>query len=186
MKRNRYAISAFAIVFLLVSVAISDDYTWDQTNDSLPPGSGYGIVSASPIGQEFLPDSNSLGVVQLQICNPTGAADLMVSVYSDSITGTLIASSDTVSIPVGHDDLVTFLFSPVAIVPATQYVMEIVQIRGDSFVRCAYSSSSTYPLGRLILGGTPEESEDFWFREGILNGAALESFTWGSIKNLPW
>jgi hypothetical protein len=172
-------------VLLLASVAVSDDYTWDQTNDTFSPGSGYGIISASPIGQEFLPGLNSLEVVQLQICNPTGIAHLLVSIYSDTITGTLIASSDTVSISSGYDDIVTFLFNSAALVPATQYVMAVAQIDGDSFVRCANSSSSTYLWGRLILAGTPEENEDFWFREGIL-GSALEGFTWGSIKNLSW
>ena len=185
IKRNMYAISAFTMLFLLASVAVSDEYAWDQTNDSLPPGAGYGILSASPIGQEFLPDSNSLERVQLQICNPTGSAELSVSIYSDSITGTMVASSDTTQVSEGYDDIVTFVFDPVALVPSTRYVMVVVQVTGDSYVRCADSSASSYPQGRLILGGTPEENEDLWFREGILDAAALENTTWGSIKYLP-
>lgn len=183
MKQSRYAVSAFMIVFLFASTAVADEYAWDQTNDSLPPGAGYGILSASPIGQEFLPDSSSLELVQLQICNPTGTAELSVSIYSDSITGTLIACSDTTPLSENYDDLVTFVFDPVPLVPSTRYVMAVIQVAGDSFVRCADSS---YPRGRLILAGTPEESEDFWFREGVLGGFTLESFTWGSIKNLSW
>ncbi len=159
-----------------------DGYIWDQSNYLLKPGSRRNVENYSPMGQEFTPDSTILEIVQLHMHNyDTSPTHLSVNILADSITGTLVGSSSLTILPADFDGTATFLFYPVPLEPQHLYVFEIVLISGSAGVY-GPSSGSPYPGGRTILSGVPYENIDLWFREGLLEGSALERLTWGSIK----
>jgi hypothetical protein len=187
MKQDGYAVIIFVITFLSASVSIADEYLWDQTNDYFSPPCGQGIQPFSPIGQEFLPSFDCLEVVQLYIINIYGAAELVVNIYSESITGTLIGTSSTEALSGYYVGVVTFSFDPISLVPHTLYVMEILQTAGnEGHVGSSGGPNSTYPYGCQILSGIPVENNDLWFRKGVLEGTALNRLSWGLIKNFCW
>ena len=180
---NRYVILYLAIILLISTTAIADEYLWDQTNDFFEPTGAQGIYAFSPIGQEFIPDFNSLEVVQLYIVNIEGTAEFFVEIYSGNIAGPLIGSSNLISISGFYIGPVTFTFDTVLLIPGIQHVMIINETYGDAGVG---SIGSTYPSGCQILSGIPQANNDLWFREGVFEGSALNRLSWGSIKNLCW
>jgi len=187
MKQDRYALITIAAMLLSASVSIADEYLWDQTNDYFSPQLGQSIQAFSPIGQEFMPSLNCLEIVQLHIYNESGSSEFIVNIYSGSITGSLLGTSNTVAVSGFYLGVLTFTFDSITLLPQTLYVMEIVQIVGaNGGVSSSGVGYSTYPLGCQILSGIPMENNDLWFREGVLEGSTLSRLSWGSIKNLCW
>jgi len=184
MKQNRSSQVLISMVLLFASFSMAEEYYWDQTNDSIVQG-GQSIQLFSPIGQEFMPSLNDLEVVQLRILNESGYSEFKVNVYPDSITGHLLGSSNVVALYEYYYDIVTFTFETITLIPHNLYVIEILQTVGANG-GVSLSGSNTYPLGRQILSGVPQENNDLWFREGVFEGTVLERLSWGSIKYSFW
>src|SRR5262249_38318004 len=132
----------------------------------------------SPIGQEFTPMFPFLDVVQLRTqdfglpSNGIGAS-LFVNIRSDTITGAIIGTSQTLTLPDGFgasgSALTEFHFSSlVPLVPGNVFVIEIVVASGDDWGvgSCGGLCGNTYPAGRQILLGVPQANNDLWFAEG--------------------
>lgn len=182
MKKYGYAQLTVAVIFLAASVSFADEYSWDQTNDYFSPQINQSIEYFSPIGQEFTPSMSCLEVVQLIICNESGYSEFIVSIYSDSITGTLLGTSETVTVSGFYLDILTFSFDELNLSPQNLYVMEISQTEGTN-AGVSSSGYPTYPLGCQMLYGVPHEDNDLWFREGVFEGSAMDRFSWGSLKS---
>ena len=172
------------LILFAAQVSMADEYAWDQTNDYFSPQVYQSIQAYSPIGQEFTPNLSCLEVVQLYIYNESEDSEFVVSIYSDSITGTLLGTSNPVAVSGFYLDVLTFSFSAaITLTPQNLYVIKISQIEGTSGgVSSSGGSSSTYPYGCQILSGIPQEDSDLWFREGVLEGSPLERFSWAYIK----
>ena len=142
-------------------------YYVDQFNTSYT--GGYNTVFYAPMGQEFTPAYSALDVVELILAR-NAPGSVFVRIRDGSITGTVLAASDTLAFA-GEADLefvsALFRFPRVALTPQNMYVLEIVQVEGEFLA--ARSDGSTYPVGRLILGGQVEENRDLWFKEGAIS-----------------
>lgn len=180
MKQNGCAQFLISVALFFTPVSMAEEYIWDQINDSTIQG-GQSIQSFSPIGQEFIPSLDCLEVLQLHIQNESGYSEFMVNIYPDSITGHVLGTSNVVAVSEFYFDVLTFTFETVILLPHNLYVMEILQTVGLNG-GVSHCGSNTYPLGRQILSGVPQEGNDLWFREGVLEGTVLDRLSWGSIK----
>ena len=178
-----------AIVPLLVVAASvqADDYVWDQVNDAYNPTLTQNVLIFSPLGQEFVPNLPMLNVVQVWLSDQTqgsnAPANFMVNVRAGTIDGPIVGSS-ALTLPGSFNDVAEFQFEPVTLVPQSLYVMEVVQVTGINWGLKSFPGIvSTYPLGRQILAGVPQEDNDLWFREGIMSSVRVETLTWGKAKS---
>ena len=98
---------------------------------------GNSINQSQPIGQAFTPSLSAVGFVQLQLFNgfnPTNAT-IAVNLWADSLGGTLLGTTEPVSLPARFGTSNTnFLFlSPVAVTPGnTYYFQPIIQSAGNN------------------------------------------------------
>jgi hypothetical protein len=127
------------------------------------------IVGFSPVGQEFTPNFETLDVVELYLDGGTTGAEFKINIRSGTITGTIVSESNTVTLPGNNfEGEVSFDFDGVVLIPNEIYVIELVHISGDSgHWMVASTSRNSYPHGRQILRGEPQENNDLWFREGV-------------------
>ncbi len=182
MQQNQLFAIAFVLIFFAVSVSLADEFTWDQTNDLQQPNIYRDISTFSPFGQEFTPNLDYVQVIQLVISNfLPDPAKITINIRSDSITGILLGTSNTITLPGNYTGIATFPFISVALQPRNLYVMEVVRTSGNAGV--GGYSPATYQQGCAVLFGIPYDNIDIWFREGLFEGSALERLTWGSIKN---
>jgi hypothetical protein len=136
-----------------------------------------GFIDANPslgqtsIGQSFTPTLDSVGFVDLFLANNGSSnSTVAVNIRSGSITGTILGTSLSVTLPsltVGTND---FLFSaPISLTPGTKYYFEPVLVGGatDVIVEATFIQ---YAGGDAIIGGTTKTNEDLWFREGVISG----------------
>ena len=123
-----------------------------------------------PWGQSFTPAQFSVGFVKFMFNNGNInglGATIYVNLVSDSISGTIIGTSTSVTMPNAFAGPATFLFpSPVPLTPGTTYYFEpMLQSVGTwDIVAGPYN----YPGGSVFVGGTAAPASDFWFREGIV------------------
>jgi PEP-CTERM motif len=147
-----------------------------QSADENSGGGGFlKIQSYQPIGQSFTPANSSIGFVRLWLAdlslNGLGAM-ANVNLRSDSITGSVIASSDSVFIPDGFGlssrGFVDFFFpTPVTVVPGSTYYFQPVVQSGDSALGVG-EYHYLYLGGTAFFNGTANSTDDLWFREGIV------------------
>jgi hypothetical protein len=167
--------SYFAVFVLESYVAYGQGaFVYDQQSNTneLAPGSG-GLVQdiATPFGQSFTPALPLVGFIRLDVSDAApmdgGGATMYVNLRADSITGTVLASSEPVFLPDGYAGFPNFLFSnPVAVTPGTTYYFEPLG-QYDSPWRL-YGAEFFYSGGTAIVGGLPYPSSDLWFREGVV------------------
>jgi hypothetical protein len=145
----------------------------DQQN--LPSiSAGWSATYLGPIGQEFVPQYSALESIELMLANTDTSspfpADVELSIREDSILGTVIGTSDPLSLPFGTSGVAHFEFrSTVRLTPGRTYVIEIVTFPGGGNVGVSGGWSGGYPQGRLIVAGEPiplTDGSDLWFREG--------------------
>jgi hypothetical protein len=149
----------------LFDVAVS--YYLDQFNDSFEPGSFNNVASFSPLGQEFTPQLAGLDFVELYFKTHQTAGELTVNIRRGTIGGEILGGSQTVVIPASFVGVVGFEFDRVSMTQDELYVIEVVQLSGrDIMIAHSGGPNSTYPHGRLIFNGSPNERTDLWFREG--------------------
>jgi hypothetical protein len=175
----------FFIIFLnVVALAhgqgtfVYDQQSADESNQSGEGGGGT-IQSNEPFGQSFTPTLTSVGFIRLWLAdenlgNNLGAT-VSVNLLADSITGEVLAESLPVSLPDGFGDgtgsdrngYANFFFStPATVAPGTTYFFQVVVQSGDTMY--AYGDGYGYAGGTEFLQGTAVNSEDLWFREGIV------------------
>ncbi len=175
---------SLAVLLLLSSTAIAEEYIWDQTTYMAKPGSYLNIEWFSSIGQEFTPNLTNLEVVQLEITNAVSPAEFSVNIYSASFNGCLIGTSFTTTLPGNFDGTATFLFESLSLQPQQLYLLELVTSQETAMVRASYAPN--YLQGRGVLFGIPDEEIDLYFREGIIIENVLERLSWASIKHQSW
>lgn len=143
-------------------------YYVDQENTA-PRWGSQNAVAFSPIGQEFTPGFETLDVVELFLSGGPDPADFKVNIRSGTIAGTIIGESDVVSLPGGFfEGEVAFDFDGVVLIPNEIYVIDLTHMSGDTKRwMVSHTGRSSYPNGRQILNGEPQENNDLWFREGV-------------------
>lgn len=141
-------------------------FYFDQVNTT--GHNRHNVSSEGPIGQEFIPDLTALDVVELVLTGST-AIRFKVNIRWDTITGEIIGTSKVVDFPDGHHfGIVTFDFDRVPMIPLQTHVIELVaETDGITNWQTQGSPASTYPRGRQILYGKPQERGDLWFRTGV-------------------
>lgn len=153
--------------FASTQFSVGVSYYVDQS--SLALGLGSNVRSYAPMGQEFTPGYDALDVVELNLRGYSATTGtFVVRVREGTITGPVLAVSDTLALPGRFNGSAAFRFNRVTLVPQQTYVMEITQLLGQDFL-CENSggAASVYPYGRLILAGQPKENQDIWFKEGM-------------------
>ena len=142
---------------------VTVSYHVDQVNEDCPSGLLQNLVSYSPMGQEFVPQLAVLDIVQLWL---NGSSEFQVNVREGTITGPIVGTSEIATIPPHYRGVVTFEFDRVELIPDDVYVIELKAISGNTMVLSSGGPGSTYPHGRQILKGVPQEGNDLWFRTG--------------------
>jgi hypothetical protein len=158
------------------------------------------IQTNMPVGQSFVPSLTGVGFIQLglldQNLNNGLGATAYVNLRSGSITGTILATSTTFSMPDnwnGHT-LSTFYFTtPVAVTPGTTYYFDInIQAGGDFWDVGVGGGPST--SGTLFVNGAANSIYDTVFTEGIVvpepspawlavaGGAVFASMRWRQTR----
>jgi hypothetical protein len=179
---------AIVLLFVVAAPVHADDYVWDQVNDAYDPPLDQNVLIFSPVGQEFLPNLPMLHVVQVWLTDyidrGSVPATFIVNIHAGTINGPIVGTSTALTLPGTFNDVATFIFEPVSLVPQSLYVMEVVQLTSTNWgIRSLGGGGATYPLGHQILAGVPREDNDLWFREGIMSPVRGETVTWGQVKS---
>lgn len=151
----------------------------------LASGGFFGSPTFAPIGQEFVPTFNRLNRVVLRLADLTGIVEdfsFTVGIREDTITGTLLSTSDVETRPDGFDfENVNFDFATdVALTLGNRYVLEFNLLTGQNAALASVGVNS-YPQGSIILNGTPSANNDLYFQTGIVVSTVPEP---GSIALL--
>jgi hypothetical protein len=165
----------FATLALVRSSVYAQGFVYDQqsaTNGIATFGSP--IQPNQPIGQSFTPTLSSIDFVELEfgnsLPNKTNAT-IAVKIWSGSIGGTLLGSTDPVFIPSSFTDGSTnFSFSAsVSLVPGTTYYLQPVILSGGNNSWTVLNDFYNYSGGAMIVQGAPQGGGlDLWFREGMV------------------
>jgi hypothetical protein len=136
------------------------------------------------MAQSFTPTKTSLSVVELRTKdfapNNSLGANLLVKIRQGSLTGPIIGTSLTVTLPDGFGitnvlgGVTHFDFSaPVVLVPGNVYVLELVLLSTDNWGLLDnansppfYGGVTAYSGGQGFLQGTTFGDFDLYFREG--------------------
>jgi len=181
--------SSLQIVCVVVVAAFSvrgqDTLVFDQqsSTDETFVGGGALIQDFNPFGQSFTPTLSEVGFVRLSLydvnpINGLGAA-LALNLRADSINGSVLTTTSTVSMPNGWTGFVNSFFpTNVLVTSGATYAFDfIVQPGSDSWR--ATVSEYNYPGGTVFFSGSPGGGmTDMWFREGIV---VPEPRTWGLL-----
>jgi hypothetical protein len=149
------------------------------------PGQSYhydalGLMLMPQTGQEFTPSLTGLDFadVNLPPQSPTNTGTFEIAIHQGNITAPVLGLSGQVvrsGVAPGANAHFTFS-STVPLTPGDTYVLEVLQIAGNSGWAVEVPSSAivngqtidlSYPGGRLIYGGVPQATEDMIFQEGI-------------------
>ena len=126
------------------------------------------LLSDTPFGQSFTPSLDSIGFLELQLRDGTTASTVAINIRSDSITGLLLGTSASVTLPSNSSGTYDFFFSnPISLTPGTKYYFEPVVVGGGGAI--SEITFIQYTGGDLIQSGVVRSDRDLWFREGIVN-----------------
>jgi hypothetical protein len=145
----------------------------DQAN-IYPEGGGWNIIELGPVGQEFVPTMNALDVVELwtEDANLPSGVDLQVHIHSSTITGPIMGTSSTTTLPDDFKGVTRFDFpETVILAPGELYVLEVIVVSGDGWL--VGWNSDSYPNGSAIDLGVPNGQADLWFREWVIVGSPV-------------
>ena len=137
---------------------------WDLTG-------GYGAINtayATPIGQEFIPATHALDVVELRFSSEDTRGRVQVRIRDGSMSGPVLAESEPVDVPQSRDvyPVALFHFDHLMLTPQHVYALEIVNISGPNVM--VMWGGDRYSRGRVTLFGNVNERGDLWFRTGTL------------------
>lgn len=179
MKNTLIIASLASPIFLAVATATLAQGTFVYDQQSSVEGAdgefAINILANQPLGQSFTPSLNTVGFIRLRLSDPViNGLGGTVTVYlrSNSISGTILSTSPSVSLPDGYGlgvnpGYTDFVFpSPVQVTPSVQYFIHVVQTPGIG-LSVGYHNSFGYSQGAAIFGGVPQTVNDLWFREGI-------------------
>jgi hypothetical protein len=169
---------------LPIAFMLAASYSWGQStfvydqqsadeNTSADYEGISGIQSLEPVGQSFTPSLQAVGFIRLDVGdnfpgNGLGAT-MDVLLRSDSITGPVIGTSDSVTMPDGYGNFTDFFFStPVTVTPGVTYYFQPEVESGDSWAIVSVYSF-LFPGGTGYYNGTANSYWDLWFREGTVN-----------------
>jgi hypothetical protein len=172
------ALSICTLTFALLSGGrgwAQGTFIYDQqsSTDEGPPGYGSGPTMQnipSPWGQLFTPSINSISFIRLKfddanINDGLGVASHL-NLHSGSITGPILATTASVSLPNGFDGPANFFFdTAIPLTPEVGYYFEPIIDSGGQFNIDVFSYY--YPRGYMIYGGRPLTGSELWFREGV-------------------
>jgi hypothetical protein len=160
--------STFQILLALSGITASGQgFIYDQQsadeNHYMEGGAGLG---QQPIGQSFTPILNNVGFIRIYLVGGAfGGATFAMNLRSDSITGTILGSSEPVT--QNSSGPANFIFeTPLSVTPGTTYYFQPVIQSGAGWG--AFVSSYNYPGGTAFVDGLAVPTSDFWFREGVV------------------
>ena len=173
-------------LWLIVALAMTTSclfaqgtFIYDQQSsiESQPAEAAAFLQTQALLGQSFTPSLAAVGFVRLDLYDPivgnSKGATVYINLRSDSIGGTILATSTPVSMPegfgAGGGGFANFLFAtPVPVTPGIVYYFDLAAQSGSDLwgVR-RFVQGSDYPGGTEYLQGQPG-TDDFWFREGIV------------------
>ncbi len=167
----------WAVVLLAAHSAIGQGtLVYDQQSSTyeapLAYGSGPTIQSALPAtGQSFTPALSAIDFIRLkfQDGDPTDGlgATINLNLRSTSITGPLLGTTASVSMPNSFSGAVDFFFpNTVALGAGTTYYFDLGLQSGGTWNIDVEAFS--YPGGEAYSRGSPSPGSDYWFREGII------------------
>jgi hypothetical protein len=147
-----------------------ESYHYDAADATLMPQTG----------QEFTPSLNGLDFVNVNLVpqSTTNTGIFEIAIHQGNITAPVLGLSSQVQRSggaTGNNTYFPFL-STVPLTPGDTYVLEVLQIAGNSgwaievpgsAVVNGHTIDMNYPGGRLIYGGVPQATEDMIFQEGI-------------------
>ena len=155
-----------------------------------------GISGFAPTGQSFTPTIGTMNAAEFRIMDGISnslGAQLEVRIRQGSITGTILGTSDVVTLPSDFNtsfggEPVIFPFSTdVTLAPGSLHVLEINTVSGDNLLvlvnQGLKSRGDAYTDGTLISSGSPDGyGSDCWFRQGVLvpEPSTLTSVTSGN------
>jgi len=177
------AIALFAATTSTLKAQGTPTFIYDQQSAAAPDiATDGGEIPSVEFGQSFTPRLNTVGFVSFELISalarPNGAV-VAVNLRADSIIGTILGTTDPISMPPGTSGNPDFVFSlPVPVTPGTTYYLEPFVLSGDNYFIGA-SDSYNYAGGSAIYNGIPSPTSDLWFREGITE--APEPNTWPLI-----
>lgn len=192
------AISAGAQVILTYDQesASGSDYTLPRSTFDPVLGTNSNYV----VAQSFTPSLSSVGFVRLafdSIDNPWANRVAYVNLWSGSVGGTLLGTSQTIlppnwAIDTGSFFAVTnfFFASPIPVSPGTTYYLQVGLQPTTAFYDMYLAGGDyNYPGGEVYENGFPQTGYDLWFQEGtyavsepsasdliLLSGCVLFSF----------
>lgn len=157
-------------------------FVYDQQSASstiFAEGGPNSIKNNQPLGQSFTPSLSAVGFVQFYYGDSSSApyqgSSLNVIMRSDSITGPILGTSESVNIAGGTSGAQTFLFdTPISVTPGTTYYFQPLWLSGDD-QGISYEFAANYTGGTAFVNGS-SVGADLWFREGIL--VVPEPSTW--------
>ena len=161
----------FCPVIAIVSVAFSlhaqGTFVYDQQSaDEAHYQDGGAALGQQPLGQSFTPSLEAVGFIRVYVYGGGGSGTFVMNLRSDSVTGSILASSSPVTLTTaGPSD---FLFpTPVAVTPGSTYYFQPVFQTGTGGWG-VFIAPYNYSGGIAFVDGSAVPTKDFWFREGIL------------------
>jgi len=145
-----------------------------QSGDENHLGETFATIQGNePIGQSFIPSLSSVAFVSLYLKDGSSGNNLGATVYvnlwSGSIGGTLLGSTDPVSMPDGFIGSANFFFSDsISLVAGTTYYFDVTIQSGSDFWGISQFNLN-YPNGMEYFKGSSWPNSDLWFREGVLS-----------------
>jgi hypothetical protein len=126
-------------------------------------------LGEQPLGQSFMPTLSLVGFVRFYISGGAfGGGTFVVNLRSDSITGTVLASTATVTLPAASGGFINFYFEdPVPVTPGISYYLQPVSLAGGGWGINA-ANFYNYAGGNAFYQGAELSNADLWFREGIV------------------
>jgi hypothetical protein len=171
----KVCIAAFTgILLTAMELNGQGSYVYDQQSATESTGGGSPIIfqSNQPYGQSFTPTLSSVGFIRLATAdaslNSMGVT-LVVNLRDVSINGTILGTSDPVSMPDGFAGYANFFFStPVSTTPGTQYYFQPSLVTGDASWTIRSYNGYGYSGGTAYANDVVSPGFDLWFREGII------------------
>jgi hypothetical protein len=125
----------------------------------------------TPWGQSFTPALSGVDFIRLKLDDDRPGNGIGATIYlnlrSDSMTGTILGTTASISMLDGFRGNPTFFFpATVPVTPGTTYYLEPITGPGSDFSDIIVDSFN-YPGGSYIRGGLPVLYSDLWFREGL-------------------
>jgi hypothetical protein len=161
-----------ASFFLLAPIlADSQGFVIDQQSTNLTEGVAYPYFNP-PVGQSFRPSLAAIGFVTIYFIDGdfqnTSGGTVYLNLRSNSITGTIMATSTSAFVPDAYFGTTNFFFnSAIAVNPGTTYYIEPVIQSGNLAIGCPYTDGS-YTGGSLIRDGLTVSGRNLWFQEGVI------------------